>query len=129
MKKLLLLDTTLVELFMGVVAILWGVWVALPFDIFYTSPVYYAMTKMAPEIVWGLMFVFFGGVLLIAVIINMPAIKRFRLYQGMSAIWIFLASAFVLGNWRSTATPIYNVFAITAVITAIILCYQGRRYA
>jgi hypothetical protein len=94
--------TRQLEFVPAVFLILWGVWVMNPFwDTFVVSGSYALMAKLAPEWLWGAVFLFIGIVQMFALFT--PRLKL-RLYTSFSSILILSTLAIFsgVGNYRST---------------------------
>ncbi len=92
-------------------AILWALWLAMPWDVFGTSSTFRTMGAVAPEWVWAGLFAGMGMIVLMGGMQNRSGLRRFGLL-GLSALWVFATVMFALGNYRSTATPVYFVLAV-----------------
>jgi hypothetical protein len=99
------------QLMAGLTAMLWALWLAMPWNVFGTSNTYHAMGIVAPEWVWAALFASVGMVVLVGGLQNRSRLRRLGLL-GLSSLWAFAAVMFAVGNYHSTAAPIYFVLSV-----------------
>lgn len=92
-------------------ALLWGMWLLLPFRTFASSPATYALLEhTACEWVWGLALMSLSLGSLYTVLRANLRWQR-RLLLALTAWWLLLVILFSTGNLASTATPGYLLLA------------------
>lgn len=96
-----------VELILASWAIFWGLWLLAPWWVaFSSSPTFAAMLAIANEEAWGATPVALGLILLIGLRRQSRSMRRWGL-MGLTLMWLAFWAALAIGNWRSTATPVY----------------------
>ena len=100
------------QLISSLTLILWGLWVANPwFNCFTAAKVFSFMREIATEGIWG-WGIFFIGVIQLFFLYT----KRCESHMIMAFVsmlsFIVLALFYAIGNWKSTAFPIYLSFAV-----------------
>lgn len=106
------------ELILASWAISWGLWLLAPWwTVFASTPTFAVMHGIAGEEVWGAAPTLLGIVLLVGLARHSYAMRRGAL-MGLALMWLAFWAALVLGNWQSTATPVYIHLA-----TLCAMCY------
>ena len=106
-------DIEYIEMMSGMLALFWGIILLLPFDTFSSTPSYFAMQTIAPEIAWGLA-VAIGGMAQMISVLFLSNYAR-KLTAGISIfIWWFVAGMFIVSNSISTAVPVYSIIALSS---------------
>ncbi len=112
LSSLVYSDPRTLEFTGGLKAFVWGAWLFSPFwETFTSSPSFRAMASVASEWLWGIIIMLFG------------AVQVFALYRGsfkprrvisfiLCMTWTFIAAMFCIAAWRTTAAPVYAMFAI-----------------
>lgn len=107
------------EVLCAVQAIMWGFWIGNPWwQSFAVSQAYVWMNALAPEWIWGWGVGLLGLAQLIAV-----WRRRLRWRYALALlgifVWILIAVAFALGNWRSTAMLNSSFFALAQALNYV----------
>lgn len=114
-----------VELVLASWAIWWGLWLLSPWWVaFSSSPTFAVMHSIGPEEFWGALPVVLGGVLLLGLFRYSYAARRWAL-MGLALTWLAFWAALAIGNWKSTATPVYIHLAILCAMCYLRL-YNAR---
>jgi hypothetical protein len=95
--------------------LLWGFWVWNPWwEAFPSSTIYDMMARLAPEWMWGFVYMLVGAVQLILLFTTNPKKMKFRQWTSFTSILIItsLTMFTMTGNWRSTAGITYIVIAV-----------------
>lgn len=80
---------------------LWGLFVALPFNVFTQAPLYDSMNSVAPEIVWGAIAMVVGLGMIWGVV--KPSITSLTRSAYLGAIyWGTIAGFYLTGDWQNT---------------------------
>lgn len=98
--------------------LLWGVWLALPFDVYASAPSLYAeMAAVGSEGAWSVWYVGGGAVYLAALLAERFGRAPLPVWTGRAGrfvaafvatvLWTFVAIAITHADWRSTGTPVY----------------------
>lgn len=101
----------MVELFVSLEILLWGLWVLSPFwDTFSSSAVFSGLKQVALEVVWGMVAAILGAIELILI---HRGFQRVRQVITVINIFFFslLAILYAIGNIQSTAALTYTIFA------------------
>jgi hypothetical protein len=115
LKKLTLKKKKL-EFITSLYALLWGIWLLLPWDTFGSSSIFHMMGRIMPELAWGLLFTVFG---LSALIFSFTDKSRIRAMFSGILMFIFISISILaaVSNLFSTAIPSFLVMAIAEWIT------------
>ena len=114
------------ELVSAITLVIWGAWVGCPFfNAFQTSDTFHLMEKIAPEQVWGIVILLIGITKLI--IMNTKYIKL-RIAMSILIMFTFalLTTVYALGNWMSTAAPIYVALTILSWFSYMEILYEKK---
>lgn len=115
-------DADLVEFALALLAIAYGAWLLLPMDVFeMDTPVYAQMAKLAPEYVWGNLFLALGVIQMAAWLLGRHLARRILSLVGFF-FWILLAFMFLFGDVRSTGVPTY---CTVAFLSALCFLHNG----
>jgi hypothetical protein len=88
---------------MGVYTILWGFWVGNPFwSTFHEAKQYDWMSRVMPEMAWGLTAIAVGVVMCVGVIKNSYHSLSIGSFIG-AIYWGTVAAGYYIGDWRDTA--------------------------
>lgn len=103
-------DPDFPEVLSGVVMLLWGVQLVLPWDTFTTGLGYAAMAELLPEPVWGLVLAWIGVTQVGSYLLDQ---WRVRLASSLGALmaWTFLTVLFGASNPVGTGVIVYGGFA------------------
>ena len=85
----------------GLSALLWGLWLLLPGDMFALYPPFFtAMTRIGPEWMWALAV---AGTGLSQLIFTATPRWQFRRFLALHAcaMWAFIATLYLLAEWRA----------------------------
>ena len=103
------------ELLLGLLGVIWGLWILNPFIDPFELEFYNSFLCLAPGWVWGL------GVFLIGLFTIIAAVCKHKYYFRATALliniflWSFIASRFLVAVYASTGFPVYFIVALTAV--------------
>jgi hypothetical protein len=116
------------ELMSAITLIIWGVWVGCPFfDSFQVSNVFHMMEKVAPEWLWGTFILLLGITKLL--IMNTKYMKLRIVVAVLIMLTFSILSVFyALGNWMSTAAPMYIAFTILSWFSYMEILYEKKVY-
>lgn len=106
--------------------ILWGSWVSAPwFNSFQVSNVFNMMEKVAPEFVWGAFVLLLG---IIKVVILHTKYIKLRIAISILVMFTFslLTTFYALGNWMSTAAPMYLSFTVISWFSYMEILYDKK---
>jgi len=111
-KNLLLHKSApLYPLAFGVLIMLWGLWLLLPFSVFSTSPSYSFVSGVTSEAFLGGIAFLIGATQVYAVLTrNVKLIAYTAISQFV--FWTFLFLSFVQSNWQSPGTVVYSWIAL-----------------
>ncbi|MGG3801260.1 hypothetical protein [Metabacillus fastidiosus] len=112
----------MVETGMMLVALWWGVVLALPAHTF-ANPVYGAMSHLMPEKVWSALCIVIGLTIGIGMFLQQKLVQTIGLLASIG-FWIFVAVALWLGDHFTTGTS-YAVWAVLASWLYIHLIKEG----
>lgn len=103
-------DTRGAEVISAVMLWTWGLILLAPWDTFEVSPSYRIMSFLAPEWVWGCLYLGLGALQSLAMCGN---VHRFRLPAASFAMigWTFAAITFLLSNPYTHAPVLYGILA------------------
>lgn len=89
----------------GMILLAWGLWVGQPaWPMFDVAPAYSAFVW--PDWAWGGVAAFLGGLQLAGLYFRRWQVRRVATLASV-VFWMFVWVAFVVGDYRSTATVIY----------------------
>ncbi len=111
LKQILLYaDGELLELYLGVFSLLWGLWCILPMDSFRVSGAFALLGRIAPEHVWGIVVAGVGAVKIFAVVKKFISLKKIAFVAALF-LWLCVAISFIAGLPFSVGLPIYSLTA------------------
>lgn len=114
------------ELFIGLMAILWGLVLLNPYGAaFASTPTFSAMAQVARENVWGSGAFVTGTITFLALGSDWRAVRRWCAFAHALA-WSFIAAMLAIGNPLGTGWVVYGLVAATAFL--IFLRLGPRRY-
>ena len=91
---------------------LWGFWVSCPFiEPFTVSRIFDKMKNIGNEYQWGIPVLFIGTIQMIFIFTNKKKMRLIMSFISMLSL-ITLTILFIMGNWQSTAVPLYGVFIL-----------------
>lgn len=116
-------DTDLLELTSAAATVLWGIWVALPWQAFRDSRVYHTLTSVMPQSCYGVLVLTVGLVQFIGLVSHSIRLRRL---SNMAAFccWAWLAIVFAIDNMRLPEVVMYLVFAFASALVFL----RIRRY-
>lgn len=126
MWKIALTDTTPVESITAVQSMLFGLWLILPFDTFDSGSVFDIMSKIAPEVFWGVLMTILGVSQLYVVHLK-RVIYRIWVTRIMLPVWLIIDLSFLLSRTASSASVTYFVFVMCSVWSLISLALRQNR--
>lgn len=105
-------DTRLLEIFMGIFFLMWGMYVSVIPNSFSSSAIFDYISQLTPE--WGLgVFLVIIGVLILSLsVCDKVRMHRMFLLVGHGA-WMFMAIFALLGDRSSPAVATYSFVAMT----------------
>lgn len=108
--------THLMELFNGLAALGWGLWLLLPTHTFAADPfLYRELARVAPDVVWGAAATALGTLGLVTLLGPGSREGRARIAVAEFFGWLFLLLLLGLStDWRTTAVPVYTLLALAA---------------
>ena len=95
-------------------ALSWGIWLLLPFNTYGSSVTFSVLADIAPEWVVGSAMFLAGLLLFVGGVRQSYCLRRWSLV-AIALMWAILWMAFLLGNWRSTATVTYIWWFVLSV--------------
>lgn len=118
----------LLEMFMGLGAIGWGIWLLNPaWQSFGSTPTFRAMASRAPEEVWGLLMLLVGCGQIVAAAAEAHTARR-TLAQVAAWFWLFVSIQIGIANIASTGAVIYPVMLVTPnTLIFLRLIIEGQR--
>lgn len=105
-------DTRLLEIFVGLFSLVWGLYILFPIDSFATTTVFVYLSKIIPEWVLGLSLAFVGMCTATFATSDSCGKRRFSLFLNHLA-WMFVFMFAVTGHYASPAICTYGFFAAT----------------
>ena len=104
------------ELGQSITLMLWGIWVGnIFFETFPAAKVFTLMNQIASEEVWGVSLFLVGAIQLAFLYTKYNKISCFLALLGMFA-FIILTIFYAIGNWASTAAPMYFAMSIYSAL-------------
>ena len=109
----ILLDyhTELLELFLGVYAFTFGVWLLLPFQTFTSTSSYEIMQRLASEWIWGMAAASIGAVQIVSVVWMFAWGRKWDSLLA-TFFWSVIGITFLLSNWSSTGGALFSLMAL-----------------
>lgn len=108
-------EMELAALFLGAYMAVWGGWLLLPGDVFAGARAYNALAALAPEPLWGAVFLTIGTLKVVGVLLS-DLYWTFRLWRWMTLVglggYLFLATMFWLGNPSAPGGILYGLFSL-----------------
>ena len=101
---------------LGVLTMIWGFWLLLPFDTFSSSPNYLGLSYIGTETIVGAT-VFLLGIIHVW-LFNQTYNKRIRLLSSFIhlILWLFISFTFLFSSAVSTAIPVYFYISLIAAL-------------
>jgi hypothetical protein len=117
-KRMACIDSMPLEAVLSVQAVLFGAFLILPDSAFLHVQVYRALSSIAPEEAWGIVFLALGISELVAIHFNW---RRFRSSCAALALfmWLFVDLGSWISNVESAATVTYFTFVLIAMWSVI----------
>lgn len=103
-------DWEIVEVIGASFKIVWGIWLLLPFQTFYGTVVYDALSTVTTEKGWGLFILILGSIHLAAIINGVIKYRRFMLMIGCM-FWVFITVVFAITRIGSGLVPMTMVLS------------------
>ena len=103
-----------------------GLYLLLPFDTFGSSPSFAIMAAIAPEWAWGSVILACGLGLLAAMWIG-SVHWRLRILILLAHLWLIIAVAVAVANYRSSGVISYVFFCIIYIATYLRLAAENGR--
>lgn len=94
----------------GVLILLWGVWLLLPFSTFHSVSTFAVLAKIGPEWVWGTLAVAIGAIQILLIMVSRKLERTAALLQFY--FWAFIAITIGLSNWHGSGLIIYSWLAV-----------------
>lgn len=114
------------DLIVSLIAVAWGLWLLVPWwEVFDVSTSYDAFSVL-PENAWGLI-AFLVGAAQLASVLSCRRKARRATAMVATGFWCFVVMAFVLGDFRSTATAIYPFIALANMVVFLRLNPAGNK--
>lgn len=108
-------EMELSALFLGGYMAVWGFWLLLPWSVFGGARAYDAMAALAPEPVWGAMFLTIGLLKIVGVLLS-DLYWTFRLWRWTTLLglagYLFLATMFWMGNPTAPGGVLYTLLSL-----------------
>jgi hypothetical protein len=95
----------------GLMMLLWGFWLMLPFKTFTDSPVYYVLDNLAHEFTWGVI-AFVIGAAIMHFIIKKLATEASIMCLAAGYFWSLVGAAFLIGDTGNTGGVVYLTLAV-----------------
>lgn len=116
MAVLLRRDIELVELLSGLGLLLWGLWLANPWtSVFAGTRAYALMSDVAPEWVWGSVYVLVGAAQYGTLLTGHIRLRQSGCMAALAA-WAVITYIVGRGNPTSTGIVIYGLLALSNVL-------------
>lgn len=104
----------------GVIALMWGLWLANPWlESFDSSPSYAALAQVLPEWAWGLVMIALGVLTLYSISQQFGRLRRWLSLIHV-IFWMFVSTLLAIGNLSSAGIPVYYVIAFLALFFYVI---------
>ena len=105
----------------GLSGLLTGTWLLLPINTFASTPSYQLLADIAPEWVWGLLFLIFGITQLTSVSLDQVRMRRIS-----SALLALLFIIYISGVFTSNPYSLAMPFIIPMILGQIFSFYRAR---
>lgn len=101
----------LTELLFSLIAIIWGLWLLLPFNSFGSSPSWSAMLAFASEDTWAIWILIIGLIQFLGVACNYESSRK-RSPFVLFLTWLCVAAGLIFTSPITTGIPLYGSIAI-----------------
>lgn len=105
-------DTRLLEIFIGLFSLMWGLYIFFPINSFASSPIFLYLSKIIPEWSLGVTLMLVGTCTTLFATSDNCKKRRMSLFINHLA-WMFLFAFAAMGNYASPAICTYGFFAGT----------------
>lgn len=122
-------ETEVIECLLGLASVGVGLWFALPANQSATGvPPYQAVLSIAaPLYVWGGLFILFGTVRLLAVLLDYRPARRW-MALGAAMLWAGATAVLALSDTRYPSVPPYLIFALASLWVFFRRCANRRLF-
>ncbi len=103
------------DILLGIMGLLWGLWVLNPFMTTFELASYLAFNQVLPEWLWGLAVATLGLVTIIAAVCKTEYVFRATTLLMNVFIWFFIATQFFLSEPSNTGVVVYFVTSLGAI--------------
>jgi hypothetical protein len=103
-------EGALTEFFLGIISLVWGLWVLSPWWNAFDGQVAFAvMQQIAPEWVWGCVMTIVGVLKVATILSEQPKAKQYVFLVSLF-VWSCVAISFVASSPFAVGSPIYILF-------------------
>lgn len=95
----------------GLVSLMWGLWVVNPQVESLSNPIFNPLMQIASEWVWACFFIIVGLIKIIAVLTRNSKAIRFATFMG-TMLWFALATFLIVEEWKVTGVVTYYGLSI-----------------
>lgn len=110
-------QTWTLEVYLAMAAMVWGIWVLLPFETFDPRIGAYTVLRLAPEWAWGVVFSAHGLGHWVSITRKDP-MACYRAALSGSVLWGIVLISFVIAAPLTTASPVYGLFVLASLWVA-----------
>jgi len=103
------------EFVMGIIAMIWGLWLLNPaWDSYVSTPSYAPLETLAPEWIVGVGMFMVGAAQIVALLLEARSWRRATALMMVSA-WVFIGVTFGYANIASTEGPVCLTYALAEI--------------
>lgn len=109
-------DARILELFLALYSLIWGLWLMLPFETFATNFAFAVMNKIAPEYVWGTIAATAASIKIHGLAVN-HGYGQVQKSASLALVFVWLCAAISCAVSAPLAvdTPLFSTIAITNI--------------